>query len=103
MPAYFFFDVREILDQDKLASYRSQVFATVERHGGRYRVLGGPFEQLEGDWRPGIPVIIEFPDLDAARTWYESKDYRPLRELRLAATRSNAVLIDGFDYQPAAG
>jgi uncharacterized protein (DUF1330 family) len=103
MPAYFLFDVREILDQDKVASYRSKVFATVEQYGGRYRVLGGPFERVEGDWQPNIPVIIEFRDLATARTWYDSEEYRPLRELRLAATKSNAVLIDGFDHDPGAG
>ena len=44
MAAYFLFDVRHIHDQDLLAKYRQQVFATVERFGGRYRVLGGPVE-----------------------------------------------------------
>jgi uncharacterized protein (DUF1330 family) len=100
MPAYFFFDVRSIHDQNKLDEYKAGVFASVERHGGRYLVLGGPFEVLEGGWSPSIPVIIEFPDHARAQQWYESDDYAPLKALRLQATESNGVLIDGFDHQP---
>lgn len=101
MSAYFFFDVRGIHDQDKLDQYKSGVFATVEQYGGRYLVLGGPFEVLEGDWSPVIPVIIEFPSRDKAQAWYNSNDYKPLRKLRLDATDSCGVLIDGFDHRPA--
>ena len=101
MSAYFFFDVRTIHNQDKLDQYKSGVFATVEQHGGRYLVLGGPFQVLEGDWSPVIPVVIEFPSHDLAQAWYESDAYRPLKALRLEATDSCGVLIDGFDQPPA--
>lgn len=99
MPAYFFFDVREIHDQDKLDQYKSGVFDCVERHGGRYLVLGGPAEVLEGSWSPVLPVVIEFPGRERARAWYDSDDYGPLKRLRLEATASNGVLIEGFDQQ----
>lgn len=32
-----------------------------EQYGGRYVVLGGKFDVVEGDWRPVFLVIIEFP------------------------------------------
>lgn len=101
MTAYFVFDVREIRDGDKAAEYRSQVFDTVEQHGGRYLVLGGPVEAVEGDWSPNIPVIIEFPSLEKARAWYDSDVYGPLQSLRMEAMDAHAVLIDGFN--PGAG
>jgi uncharacterized protein (DUF1330 family) len=40
-------------------------------------------------------VLIEFPSLEQARRWYESTEYRDLKALRRAATRCNAVFIDG--------
>ena len=64
MAAYFMFDVREIKDAEKISRYRDQVFATVEQFDGRYLALGGPFEIIEGDWTPSIPVIIEFPSIE---------------------------------------
>lgn len=97
MSAYFLFDVREIRDPDGAAAYRARVFDTVAAYDGRYLVLGGPVEAVEGDWQPTIPVIIEFPGLEKAREWYGSDAYRPLKALRLAATDSQAVLLPGFD------
>jgi uncharacterized protein (DUF1330 family) len=40
-------------------------------------------------------VLIEFPDADSARAWYDSPAYQPLKELRHGAVRNTAVLIDG--------
>jgi hypothetical protein len=37
---------------------------------------------VEGDPVLTSPVLIEFPDLGAARTWYNSPEYQPLKELR---------------------
>lgn len=98
MSAFVFFDVREIRDQELLGDYRSKVFATVEHFGGRYRVLGGMDAALEGDWRPNIPVLIEFPDSETARAWYASDLYAPLKRDRMQAALCDAVLLDGFDH-----
>jgi uncharacterized protein (DUF1330 family) len=94
MSAYCLFDVLEVTDAEKMEEYRTKVFATVEKHGGRYVVIGGPFEVVEGHWHPAFPVMLEFPSLAAARRWYDSPDYAPLRALRLQATRGNAVFMD---------
>jgi uncharacterized protein (DUF1330 family) len=98
MAAYFFADVQEVTDGEKMERYRERVRATVERHGGRYLTVGGETERVEGDWRPQFPVLIEFPDLAQARAWYGSEEYRDLKALRLAATRGHAVLIDGAEF-----
>jgi uncharacterized protein (DUF1330 family) len=99
MSAYFFVNVLEVLDPDKMEAYRSRVFDVVARHGGRYRVLAGPFEVVEGDWRPTFPVLIEFPSIETARRWYDSPDYAELKAMRLAATRGNAVFFE--PYRPS--
>ena len=95
MPAYGFFDVREVTDADKLERYRQSVAATVARHGGRYLSVGGRCDAIEGRWRPVFPVLIEFPSLQHAHRWYGSPEYRDLKALRLAATVGDAVFFDG--------
>jgi len=97
MAAYCFFDIHEFTDQEKMAKYREGVFATVEKYKGRYLVLGGKCEVIEGTWSPKVPVIIEFPSLEQAHKWYDSPEYAPLLKLRLEATRGNAVFIEGKD------
>ena len=102
--AYCFFDVREITDHAKVEQYLAGVFATVAQYGGRYLVLGGKSDLVEGDWQPVYPVIVEFADGEQARRWYSSPEYEPLKALRVAGTRSNAVFLEGATPQsmPAA-
>ena len=95
MPAYCFFDVLEVTDPEKLEKYREGVFSTVEQYGGRYLTVGGRCDVVEGQWRPVFPVLVEFPSLEQAHRWYDSEEYRELKALRLAATRGNAVFIEG--------
>lgn len=93
MPAYCFFDNLEVLDPAALEEYKHRVAPLVEAHGGRYVVLGGPVDVVEGTWSPAFPVMIEFPSLEAARGWYHSEEYREIRAIRLGATRSNGVIF----------
>jgi uncharacterized protein (DUF1330 family) len=95
MSAYCFFDVREITDRAKVDQYLAGVFATVEQYGGHYLVFGGKFDRVEGNWQPVYPVIVEFADIGQAQRWYRSPEYEPLKALRLAGTRSNAVFLEG--------
>jgi uncharacterized protein (DUF1330 family) len=96
MSAYCLFDNLEIVDPAKMEEYKERVRPVVEQYGGRYVVIGGPFERKEGTWQPAYPVLLEFPDLDQARRWYDSPEYRDLKALRLSAVRSNAVFMAGL-------
>ncbi|WP_420645111.1 DUF1330 domain-containing protein [Candidatus Leptofilum sp.] len=94
MTAYCFFDVREVTDPVKLGQYKDGVLATVQQYGGRYLLLGGNCERVEGSWQPITPVLIQFPSLAQAHRWYNSTEYEPLKALRLAATEGDAVFME---------
>jgi len=96
MPAYYLVDVREIRDSAKMDEYRARINPVVERFGGRYVVIGGPSQVLEGSYHPVFPVMIEFPCMADARRWYDSEEYRELKALRLSATVSNAFFLEGI-------
>ena len=95
MPAYVIASVTDAWDQAKLVEYRERNTDAVARHGGRFVARGGRHEILEGDYEPVRVVIMEFPDLDAARGWYESDDYAPLRELRRSASKTDIFMVEG--------
>jgi uncharacterized protein (DUF1330 family) len=94
MSAYIVVDI-DIHDPAGLEEYRKQVPATVAKYGGRFIVRGGTFETLEGSWQPKRLVLLEFPSVEAARRWYESDEYRPLKAMRLQASKSNFIVVDG--------
>lgn len=97
MAAYFLVDIREIKDAARMEEYRAKVGPIVEKFGGRYLVIGGPFQMVEGSYQPVFPVMVEFPSMVEARKWYDSDDYRDLKKLRLAATVSNGFFMAGRD------
>ena len=94
MAAYVIADV-EVTDPAGYDEYRKGVPATIAAYGGRYLARGGAVQVLEGDWIPRRAVILEFPSLERARAWYDSPEYRPLREMRARASDSRLVIIDG--------
>ena len=96
MPVYMIGDVREVRDADALVEYRRRNTDAVAHHGGRFVVRGGEATALEGDWDPLRIVVIEFPDADAARAWWESEEYAPLKAMRREASDTNIVLLEGL-------
>ena len=96
MAVYCYFDILEIKDQERMQTYRERVMSTVEKFQGRYVVIGGPWKVKDGGFNPVFPVIIEFPDMQNAEAWYDSEDYRPLRDMRETATRSDAVFFQSL-------
>jgi uncharacterized protein (DUF1330 family) len=95
MPAYVIADVREAWDAEKLDEYRRRNTDAVANHGGRFVVRGGEQELLEGDWPSLRIVVIEFPDMDAARAWWSSNEYEAIKPLRRDGSTTNIVLVDG--------
>ncbi len=94
MTAFLIVDV-DVTDPDAYAGYRAQTPALVAKYGGAFRVRGGKHETLEGDWRLNRLVIIEFADMAALKTFYDSPEYRVLREERFRASRSQAIAVEG--------
>ena len=94
MAAYVLVDI-EVTDAEPYDEYRRQVPPIVEKYGGKYLVRGGDLQTIEGDWSPRRLVVLEFPSVERAKEFYDSEDYRPLRELRLNSTNSKMVLVEG--------
>ena len=95
MPAYVIADV-SVSDPEQYQSYAALSPGAVAAAGGRFLVRGGRSEPLEGGWTPSRMVVIEFPDYDAARGFYDSPLYREARAQRTGATeRFDMIVVDG--------
>ncbi len=95
MSVYLIADI-EVTDPAGFEEYKQRVPAVIAAHGGRYLARGGANEVLEGTWRPKRNAIIEFPSRAAFKVFWESAEYRPLRELRERSAKSNLVVIEGL-------
>jgi len=84
-------------DPDGMGSYAGKVVPTILARGGMPIVAGAPAQVLEGDWHGTQTVILEFPSVDDARSWFESDEYQAIIGERHAAAETNAIIIEGFE------
>jgi uncharacterized protein (DUF1330 family) len=94
MAAYVIADV-DVTDPAKYEDYKKLTPGAVAKHGGRFLARGGQTVVLEGNWRPGRVVVIEFPTLEQARSFYTSVEYTAARRARAGAAKMNMVVVDG--------
>jgi len=41
-------------------------------------------------------VIIKFPTYEKALEWYNSKDYKPVKDIRLANSEGSNIIVRGI-------
>jgi uncharacterized protein (DUF1330 family) len=68
-----------------------------EGHGGEVLVVDDQPVLLEGSWPCTRTVLIRFPNLAAARAWYDSPAYQSLARIRHGAASADIVLVEGSD------
>ncbi|HWJ67060.1 MAG TPA: DUF1330 domain-containing protein [Nocardioides sp.] len=92
--AYAIAYLREVDLGDAIVEYIQRIDETLAPYVGRFLVHGGDLTPAEGTW-DGSVVIIEFPDTDAARGWYDSPDYQAILPLRTEHSQSIACIVEG--------
>ena len=85
----------EITDEDVFAEFRGRVAMAVEAHGGRYLVRGGTTEVIEGEWMPHRIVVVEFDNVEQARTWLNSPEYIEIKEIRTRSANADVIIVEG--------
>lgn len=94
MPTYLIVNAA-ITDPTLLDEYRAAVGATLKGHDVAVKVSTNEAETIEGEPNGPRVVVLEFPDRDAFRAWYDSPAYREIIGLRHGSTDGFAVLVDG--------
>lgn len=86
----------EITNMDGMGPYMSAVSDTITNHGGKYLVRAGNTEVVEGGLGEyPVKVILEFPSMEAAKSWYNSAEYQAILPHRKANSKCNFVWAEG--------
>jgi len=94
--AYLIVDTK-IENEDAYEEYKKLARPIAEKYGGTYRARGGEMDVLETDlWSPTRLVIIEFPDMIAARAFVDSEEYAPVKPLRRNNAECTLLILDGI-------
>lgn len=84
-----------MIDQAGMVEYGKLVYPTLIAAGGKILAASSQAEVLEGDWQPGVIVLIEFATAESARLWLNSPAYQPTRQVRFQSARSSFILLEG--------
>lgn len=80
--AAFFIVTTTVKDQDAYQTYVQSVGPTLAPFGGKALLRGKADCALVGELTHQTVGIIEFPDLEAVKSWYASDAYQALVPLR---------------------
>lgn len=96
MKAYIIVDV-QITDPARYEQYKKLTPGSLIPYDGKFVVRGGKAETLEGSWRPGRIVVLEFPSMDKANAWWSSAEYAPAKLLRQSASSTQMIVVEGAE------
>ena len=95
MSAYILVEAT-VTDGEKMTPYMEQVEQTVTNHGGKYLVRTPDAEVIEGNiGQHPVKVVLEFPDMAAAKTWYNSPEYQAILPFRTENSQGNVLFVEG--------
>lgn len=95
MAAYMIGRVTKNHSSAWLGEYLEKIGPLFDRHGGKVLCRSLAVEKLEGqEAAPAAMVLVEFPDMEHARAWYNDREYGPLIRLRQSGAETEIELIE---------
>ena len=85
----------EVTNPEDYKQYLAKVTDIVTKFGGEYLVRGGELQCFEGEWKYPRTVVIRFPSYEKALEWYNSEEYKPVRQIRLDNSVGNFIIVKG--------
>ncbi|WP_339717290.1 DUF1330 domain-containing protein [uncultured Sneathiella sp.] len=86
-----------VKDPEQYEVYKSLAPIAIKKYGGQYLTRGGAMETVEGPEETQRMVILQFPDMEAAKAFYDSPEYGKARDARKDAAEGQFVLLEGLD------
>jgi uncharacterized protein (DUF1330 family) len=96
MAAYVIVNVT-ITDDEQYEEYKKLTPASVAEYDGKFIVRGGAAEVLEGTPSIGRVVVLEFPNAQRAKEWWNSPQYEPAKQIRQRAATTEMILVQGVE------
>ena len=94
MPGYLIGTI-DVKNHEAYKEYLSKVTDIVKKFGGEYLVRAGEYTEIEGKWKYSRNVVIKFPSYEKALEWYNSEEYKPVRQIRLDNSVGNFIIVKG--------
>lgn len=96
MPKGYWIVRVDIADPEQYQRYIAANAAPFSKHGARFLVRGGTYENPEGTSR-ARNAVIEFPSYQAAVECWHSPEYQAALKIREPVSTADLVIVEGYD------
>ena len=84
----------DVHDDEEYARYAELAGSAVQQYGGKFLARGGETVVMEGHAR-ARNVIIEWPDMDTAKAFYNGPEYQKALSHGLPAANRDYIFVEG--------
>ena len=95
MPDGYVIAQLKVTNPENYKEYVEKVPKVIKKFGGEYLARGGEHQVFEGEDNLPRIVIIKFPSYEKALEWYNSKEYKPIKQIRLDNSEGTNIIIKG--------
>ena len=85
----------KVTNSENYKEYVEKVPEVIKKYGGEYLARGGEHQVVEGEDNLPRIVIIKFPSYEKALEWYNSEEYKPIKQIRLDNSEGVNIIIKG--------
>ena len=86
----------KVTNQEKYKEYVEKVTSIVEKFDGEYLIRNGKHQVVEGESNFPRIVLLKFPSYERAIEWYNSKEYEPVKKIRMDNSDGVQIIINGI-------
>ena len=90
---YVVVTIKKVLDLEAFCEYATRVAPIIERYGGKYVAVDKTPDVRSGEWPFVRTVVVAYPNIAAARAWYDSPDYQQIIPIRVRAIDANIAMV----------
>ena len=96
MAAYLVVDTN-ITNPELYERYKVIAKPLVENYGGEYLARGGKLSVKEDTlWAPTRMVLVRFPSMQDAETFYQSDDYQDVLKISKQSADRTVIILEGI-------
>ena len=85
----------KVTNSENYKEYVEKVPEVIKKYGGEYLARGGENQVVEGEDNLPRIVIMKFPSYEKALEWYNSEEYKPIKQIRLDNSEGTNIIIKG--------
>ena len=96
MPAGYVIAQLKITNPENYKEYVEKVNPIVKKFGGEFLVRAGEFQIFDGETKFPRIIVLKFPSYERAIEWYNSKEYEPVKKIRMDNSDGVQIIINGI-------